>query len=156
MSTNRGKQFELKFREDFEKLPETSLDRLYDPVGGYSGIKNICDFIGYKYPNIFYIECKSSQGNTWSFTNFSQYDKMLPRVGIKGVRVGVVLWMVDHNQIVYIPVKTIQQMKTDGRKSFNIKDLKDDKYRLVVIPSIKKRVFMDSDYTVLFSLLEGD
>lgn len=153
---SRGKQFEDKFKADFSKLEGVSLDRLFDPVGGYVGIKNICDFIAYKYPNIFYIECKSCNDNTWNFANYSQYEKQLSKVGIKGVRVGVVLWMIKHDTVVYLPTKTIQQMKADNKKSFNIKDLQKDTYRIITIPSIKKRVFLDSDYSVLFNLEEGD
>lgn len=153
---SRGKQFEDKFKADFLKLEGVSLDRLFDPVGGYVGIKNICDFIAYKYPNIFYIECKSCNDNTWNFANYSQYEKQLSKVGIKGVRVGVVLWMIKHDTVVYLPTKTIQQMKADNKKSFNIKDLQKDTYRIITIPSIKKRVFLDSDYSVLFDLQEGD
>lgn len=155
--SNRGKEFERKFQEDFLKIsPNVSLDRLYDPSGGYSGIKNICDFIGYIYPNIYYIECKSSQGNTWPLANLTQYDKMLPKVGLPGVRAGVVLWMIDHDVVVYVPIKTVTAMKADGKKSFNIKDLAHDTYRTITVPSKKKRVFLDSDYSILQELQEGD
>lgn len=154
---NRGKEFEGKFKEDFLKISsDVSIDRLYDPSGGYSGIKNICDFICYIYPNIFYIECKSSQGNTWPLANLTQYDKLLPKAGLPGVRAGVVLWMIDHEVVVYLPVKTVQIMKEAGKKSFNIKDLSKDEFRIIQIPSKKKRVFLDSDYTILHSLEEGD
>lgn len=156
MAENRGKQFESKFKADFLKSPEVSLDRLYDPTGLYMGIRNICDYIGYHYPNIFYIELKSSHGNTWPFSAYSQFDKMLPKVGIKGVRVGVVLWMIDHNKVIYLPTRTIATMKAENKKSFNIKDLTSGKYRIFEIPSKKKRVFMDSDYSVMFDLEEGD
>ena len=154
--TNRGKEFEDKFKTDFSKLPGVSLDRLYDTTSGYYGIRNISDFIGYHYPNIFYIELKSSHGNTWPFSAYSQFDKMLPKVGIKGVRVGVVLWMIDHNKVLYLPTRTIATMKAENKKSFNIKDLTVGNYRILEIPSKKKRVFMDSDYSVMFSLEEGD
>ena len=156
MGASKGKAFEDKFKADFSKLEGVSLDRLYDPVSGFNGIRNICDFIGYKYPSIFYLECKSSQDNTWNFSAYSQYEKQLPRVGIYGVRVGVVLWMIKHDVVVYLPTKTIQKMKLDNKKSFNIKELYNDKYRIIKIPSVKKRVFMDSDYSVLFDLEEGD
>lgn len=156
MAQNRGKEFENKFKADFLKLKDVSLDRLYDPVGGYVGIKNISDYIAYKYPNMFYIECKSCLGNTWNFSAYTQYEKQLEKVGITGIRVGVVLWMIDHATVLYAPTKTIAQMKADGKKSINIKDLKNQTYRLIEIPSVKKRVFLDSDYSVLFNLEEGD
>lgn len=114
------------------------------------GVKNISDFIGYYYPNIFYLELKSHLGNTFPLSNLSQYDKLLPKVGINGVRVGVIIWFIDHDKIYYVPISTIKQMKDDGKKSVNIKDI--DTYRIIEIPSIKKRVFLDSDYSVLFNL----
>ena len=57
MSVNYGKAFESKFKEDFLKLPNATIDRLYDVTYGYKNIKQISDYIGYCYPNIFYLEC---------------------------------------------------------------------------------------------------
>jgi hypothetical protein len=92
MALNRGKAFENKFKEDFLRtVPDCSLDRLYDSVSGFKAITNISDFIGYSYPNIFYLECKSHKGASFPFSNLTQYDKLVCKVGIKGVRVGVVL-----------------------------------------------------------------
>ena len=68
MSINYGKQFEQRFKEDFIKsFSECSVDRLYDSVSGMYGVKNICDYICYAYPNIFYIECKSHKGASIPF-----------------------------------------------------------------------------------------
>lgn len=157
MAVNRGKQFESKFKEDFKRsLPSGIIDRIYDSMTGYVTISNICDFLGYVYPNIFYIECKSHTGNTFPFTNLSQYEKLLAHSGIKGVRSGVIIWFIDHDKVVYVPVKTIQKMKKDGLKSFNITKIQDTDYRYFDIPSIKKRVFLDSDYSILIKTEEGD
>lgn len=158
MSISKGKQFENKFFHDWQ---ETFLDsfiyRLNDQVSGYkSSSRNICDFICFNKDTLYLIECKSSQDNTWNFSAYSQYEKQLVKVGIPGVRVGVVLWMVKHDTVVYLPTKTIQRMKAENKKSFNIKDLDNDTYRIIKVPSIKKRVFMDSDYSILFNLKEGD
>ena len=124
----------------------------------YKSISNISDYIGYVYPSIFYIECKSHEGNTFPLVKLTQYDKLIQKVGIKGVRVGMVLWMIEQDKVIYVPIKTIQKMKEDGKKSVHIiKDLyPDSPYRIIEIPSVKKRVFLDSDYTVLTQLEEGD
>lgn len=156
MGLNRGKQFEKKFANDFLKIENSSLDRLYDVTSGYRSISQISDFIGYIYPNIFYLECKTHKGNTFPLTNLTQYEKLLPKVGIKGVRVGMILWMIEHDVIVYIPISSIKKMKEDGKKSFNIKMLKENIYRIIEIPSVKKRVFLDADYSVLKNLKEGE
>ena len=80
---------------------------------------------------------------------------MVLKVGIKGVRAGVILWFYDHDTVCYCPISTVTKMKQDGKKSINIKDVNDGVYNIVKIPSVKKRVFMDSDYSVLLNMEEG-
>jgi penicillin-binding protein-related factor A (putative recombinase) len=157
MPNNRGKAFEAKFKTDFQKsFPEGTIDRIYDVTSGHKTVSNICDFLGYNYPNIFYLECKSHLGNTFPLANLTQYDKLKDKVDIKGVRVGVILWMIDHDTVMYVPLSTITKMKEDGKKSVNIKMLADNTYRIIQIPSEKKRVFLDSNYSVLASLNDGE
>lgn len=152
--SNLGKQFELKFKEGFSKIPESTIDRIYDVTTGYKSISNVCDFICYKYPNIFYIECKSHKGASFPFINLTQYSKLKDKVGIKGVRAGVILWLYEKDLVLYVPISTISQMMADGKKSVGIRDL--DKYNIIKIPSIKKRVFMESDYSILLNMPEGN
>ena len=127
-------------------------------MNGYKSISNISDFIGYVYPNIFYLECKSHEGNTFPFVKLTQYDKLTAKVGIKGVRSGAVIWAIDHDLVIYCPISTITKMKSDGKKSIHfIKDLAENSpYRIIKIPSVKKRVFMESDYSILTTLDDGD
>lgn len=155
MSDNLGKKFELKFKEDFLKVPGATIDRLYDPTSGYVSVSNISDFIGYIYPNIYYIELKSRKGASLSFDGIPQYYKLVKKVGKKGVRAGVVLWLYEKDKVLYIPIATITQMIADGKKSVGIKAIEEG-YNIIEIPSIKKRVFMDSDYSVLMNLKEGE
>lgn len=157
MSNNKGKAFEAKFKADFLKTVEGStIDRLYDTTNGYKTISNISDFIGYCYPNIFYLECKSHEGNTFPFHNLTQYEKLKCKVGIRGVRVGVVLWFRDHDKVLYVPISSITKMMEDGKKSINIKMLEEKVYNIIDIPSEKKRVFLDSDYSCLTKLEDGE
>jgi len=72
-------------------MPDSTIDRLYDTTNGFKSISNISDFIGYCYPNVFYLECKSHLGNTFPLANLTQYEKLTCKVGIKGVRAGMVL-----------------------------------------------------------------
>ena len=105
MALNRGKQFENKFKEDFYKtMSNCSLDRLYDTTNGFKAISQVCDFIGYKQPNIFYLECKSHEGNTFPLNNLTQYNKLVAKVGIPGVRAGVIIWFIDHDRVIYVPI----------------------------------------------------
>lgn len=157
MAVNRGKSFETKFAEDFKRsIPSSSLDRLYDQLSGYKTISNISDFIGYKKPNIFYLECKSHLGNTFPLVNLTQYDKLKGKVGIPGVRTGVVIWFIDHDIIIYVPISTITKMKEDGLKSVNITTIEKDGYKFYEIPSVKKRVFLEGDYSILLTTEEGE
>lgn len=156
--TNRGKAFEQKVKEDLKKIPEAVIERLPDQMSGMYGSRNVSDFIFYKYPNLYFIECKTTNENTFPFSNLSQFDELIKRSGKPGVRSGVILWFVKHSKVVYIPVKTIEKMKEDNLKSINIKHvINNHDYRLFEVPSVKKRVFLDSDYESIFScLLDGD
>jgi Holliday junction resolvase len=158
MSLNKGKQFEQKLREDFiRSFPFGTIDRINDSMTGYRTISNISDFVAYNYPLLYYIECKSHNGNTFPLVNLTQYDKLMRKVGIKGVRAGVVLWMIEHDKVLYLPISFIKYLKENDYKSFNIKMLKDENLNkmFIDIPSIKVRVFMKSDYSILSSLPEN-
>ena len=154
MKQNLGKKFEEKFKNDWLKIPNSSIDRLYDTMNGYKTISQVSDFIGYVFPNIFYLECKSINGNTFPITNLTQYSKLVKKVGIKGVRVGVIIWYKEHERVSYVPISTLTEMIKDGKKSVNIKEI--DNYRIVEIPSKVRRTFLDSDYSVLLDLEEGE
>ena len=156
MSRDRGKEFELKFKKDFIRtVPDSSIDRIYDSVSGYKSVSNIADFICYKFPNLFFIELKSCKGASLPFLNITQYDKLKDKVGILGVRAGVILWLYEKDIVMYIPISTITKMKNDGKKSVGLKAIKEG-YNIKIIPSVKKRVFMDSNYSCLLELEEGE
>ena len=157
MAVNRGKDFEQKFKEDWIRtIPDSSIDRIYDSVSGYKTISNISDFIGFKQPNIFYLECKSTNENTFNFAKLTQYDKLVEKVGIPGVRAGVIIWFIQHDKVLYVPISTIKKMKEDGLKSVNIRTIFDSEYKFYNIPSQKLRVYMESDYSCLLETQEGE
>ena len=81
---------------------------MYDPTNGYYGISNICDFIGYVFPHIYYLECKSIKGNTFPFSNLKQYEKLCDKIGVKGVRAGAVIWFYEKDAVLYAPISTIR------------------------------------------------
>lgn len=150
------KDFEEHFKKGWLKsFPEGDITRLYDVTSGYLNISNVSDFVGYSYPNMFYLECKTHKGASIPFTNITQYDKLLKKADIKGVRAGVILYLYEKFKVLYIPVKTIEQMKKDGKKSVGLKAIEEG-YRIIEIPSTKLRVYMNSDYSVLKDLEEGD
>ena len=151
-----GKAFEEHFKEDWKKsFPDGDIIRLYDVTSGYLNISNISDFIGYSYPNMFYLECKVHKGASIPFDKISQYPKLLEKANIYGIRSGVILYLYEKYRVFYIPATTIKRMKEDGKKSVGIKALEEG-YNIIEIPSKKLRVFTDSDYSVLQDLKEGE
>lgn len=154
MTINYGKQFEKKFKEDWLKIPNSTIDRLYDITMGYKSISQVSDFIGFVFPHIYYLEVKSIHGNTFPLSNLTQYEKLKGKVSIPGVRCGVIIWYVDHSRIIYVPISTITSMKLDNKKSVNIKKSIEEGYRIIEIPSIKKKIFCDSDYSILLTELK--
>lgn len=153
---NYGKEFENKVKTDIQKIPNSHIERIYDSVSGYKSISGRSDFVFYWYPNQYWLETKSHRGNTFPWSDLRQYNALLEVANIKGIRSGVILWMIDHDTVIYLPIITVKKMKEDGKKSFHIKDLNNSNYRIIQIPSKKKRIFMDSDYSVLKNLQEGD
>lgn len=156
MSVNRGKEFEARFKNDFlASIPNSTIDRLYDTTNGYFSIKQVADYIGFKEPNIMYIELKTHKGASLPFVNITQYDKLIQKVGIPGVRAGVICWLYEKDIIFYVPISTVKKMKEDGKKSVGLKAIEEG-YNIKIIPSEKKRVFMVGNYSILTTLQDGE
>ena len=113
--------------EALEREFENGVDfiRLYDITMGYFGVKNPCDFVIYKYPLQFYLECKSTNENTYNLSKLTQYEDLLehsrPNLGI---RAGILLWFVEHKETYWIDIRHIEGLKKLGYKSINIKNLR--------------------------------
>lgn len=146
---NHGKIFEQVFKEDWLKIPNSDILRLIDTTSGYKTISNPCDFVGYVYPFIFYLECKSTQGNTFPFQRLTQLEKLSKKRDIIGVNPGVIIWFIDHKKVCWVPIEEFIRLKEEGYKSINIKMLNDEKYKIIDIPSKEKRVYLESDYSCL-------
>jgi len=122
---------------------------------GYQGIAGVSDFINYKYPYIYLIDCKSHNGNTVSFSDFAQYERMLEYKDIPGLYAGTVIWFVERDKVVWVPIQTWEKIKLEGGKSFNIKMLDNPDYECLDLPSRKKRVFMETNYSALIDYYEN-
>lgn len=153
MAINRGKQFENVIKASFEKINDVSIDRLHDQTTGFAGSKNICDFIVYKRPYEYYIECKSVHGNTLSFNNISdgQWNGLLEKCAIDGVIAGIICWWIDKDVTKFIDIETLFCMKNCGFKSIRF-DYTTDNFEqdtsiidgiIIPINGIKKRIFFD-------------
>jgi len=149
---NRGKEFELKFKSDWERcFPNTFILRLKDDMSGYYGTgKNPCDFICFPKDKLFMIETKAHYTNRFPLLDFSQYSTLLSYRDCQNTNIGLLIWFIDYCKVLYFPLDSITQMKKDGLKSINLnKQDEMNKYKHIEIPSTKKRVFLDSDYTIL-------
>ena len=155
----RGKQFEEQICESFEKVPNTSVTRLIDPQNGYAGVRNICDYIVYNYPNQYFIECKSCYGNTLSIysndpkkkygaiTN-NQWEGLEEKSKIKGVIAGYMIWFIDHDRTIFVPAQSMVVHRELGAKSYNIAKQWDSDY--IEIKGKKKRILFEYDMTEFF------
>ena len=54
----------------------------------------------------------------------------------------------SNDQFIFKPI--------NNKKSVNVKDLNSDEYVIYNIPAVKKRVFLNADYSILKNLKEGE
>jgi penicillin-binding protein-related factor A (putative recombinase) len=151
MGVNRGKDFEDCIREACESIPDTSVTRLLDPQAGYAGVRNICDFIVYKYPTQYFLECKSIKGNTLNFKSDitkNQWDGMLEKSAIHGVVAGVIVWFIDHDKTIFVPIQDLEEMRIAGHKSFNVTSEYSTYY--YHLEGKKKRIYFEYDMKNFF------
>lgn len=147
---NRGKDFEAQIRKAFEDVPNSAVVRLIDPQNGYAGVRNICDFIMYHKPVQYFIECKSCYGNTLPFTNITdnQWDGLYRMSDIDGVIAGVIVWFIDHDKTVFLPIQDLVNRKRLGDKSFNINKTYD--FDVFYLEGKKRRILFDYDVTSFY------
>lgn len=143
-ATNRGKDFEKCIKECFESLPNVSFDRLADPMAGYSGVRNICDFSMFSSPDMFYLECKSHYGNTLNYEHDitkNQWNGMYEKSKIYRCVAGICVWYIDYDLTVFVNIKDLWKHKESGAKSLNIQDIVgENSVRHFIIDGVKKKV----------------
>lgn len=142
MAVTHGKQFEQVVRESFEKLYGVSVDRIPDQTTRYKGSTNICDFMVYQFPTLFYIECKTIHGNTFPLTNIrpNQWTGLLEKSKIQGVVAGVIVWWIDHDVTRFLPIAELAVLGKKGQKSIRY-DMKDPFF--IDVLGTKKKVYFD-------------
>lgn len=154
MGVNRGKQFEEKFAENWETcFPGDVIIRLHDQMSGYKVTsQNPCDFICFTHNKLFMIECKSHDGSSIPFEAIPQYERLLRYKNKKDVYPGIIVWFKDKDKVIWIPIEEAEKIYNSGEKSIGLRHM--NIYKLLEIPSIKKRVFMQSDYSCLCNSYE--
>lgn len=117
--------------------------------GYYETSRNICDFICYKYPYIYYIESKATEADTFPFSYIQphQHDGLLAKSKIKGCYGWVIVLFQTYKRAFRLDIKDIKKLEDEGKKSLNIKKI--DKWtipykELKTIPNTRKKLL---DYT---------
>lgn len=156
MNISRGKEFESVVRKAFETVDNLSVDRFPDPMRGFLGVRNICDFGLYKKPYQYYFECKTTHGNTLHFSSAiskNQLHGLLEKSNIEGVVAGILVWFIAHDITAFVPIQEIKKQIDAGKKSLNVKDLKNQEINFIELRGKKKRVFFDYDMNKFFGML---
>ena len=166
---NRGKDFEEQIRIAFENIPDVSIDRIPDQMGGFAGGSNVCDFIVYDCPSIYYLECKSFYGNTMSiFSNpktnklgvkhgfygnitDTQWKGLLEKSKIKGAVAGYMIWAIEWDKTFFISAEDMKAWRDAGHKSINMNEYMDIPH--YAIKGQKRRVLFDYD---MIPFLKGE
>lgn len=144
MAESRGKGFEKRFYNALMEVDNISVDRIPDPMGGYLGQRNICDFSVFHYPFKYYFECKETVGNTLNFKGQiteNQWDGLIEKSLIYGVLGGVVVWFFDHDITTFVPIAEMLYLRSMGAKSLNVKDIMEDRITNIPVPGEKLRTY---------------
>lgn len=161
MAENRGKKFENIVKESFLKVPNVSIDRLHDQTTHWKGSQNICDFIVYKEPYEYYIECKSVHGASLPFSNITdtQWSGLLQKSQIEGVFAGVICWWIDKNRTFFLPIQKLAIWRYFDSalqlKSISVEQAEKD-VSCIEIKGKKKRVFFDYDMEEFFNEVQSN
>ena len=160
---NRGKDFEASFRKQMEQAG-FDVNRLADNTAGYMGGRNVCDFITYLYPNIFYLELKSTKGNTLHFSNITdnQFLGLVEKEKVIGAGSGVVVWFLEKDKTFFVSANLLTCLRDSGKKSLHIDDLTERAkqfnecvyFKCFEIVGKKKRVFFEYDMKLFKENLE--
>jgi penicillin-binding protein-related factor A (putative recombinase) len=126
---NYGKIFENNFKQSSIGLQNIIVERIPDQVSMKRNSKNVCDFLCYMYPNIFYIELKSTKGKTFAINRISQHQwqQMMIRQEVNGVKCGILLNfrpVNDFEQCWYISLSELNKIATKGKKSIKLDEIK--------------------------------
>lgn len=155
---SRGKQFEDVVKDAIESLGDVHIQRLYDTQGGYVSVANPADFLAYKRPQAYMLECKTTHENTLAifspnpkkkygaFSN-TQWEGML-NASKYGVVAGGLIWWIEHDVTKFVPIQELQKIRDTGAKSIRY-DL--DIPNSLIIKGDKKRVFFNYDFSEFFN-----
>lgn len=142
-----AKNFEKMFKEQVSNIAGIYCLRLYDTMFMAKGIHNPSDFVTYKKPTFYLIECKTCQTKSLPFKNIAdtQFEDMYMASKIRGVKCYVVCWFYQHDKCIAYDIKYLYKLRKEGKKSVSSVDPKG-----ITIDGIKRKKYFDWDWTALF------
>ncbi|MCM1223260.1 MAG: Holliday junction resolvase RecU, partial [Lachnospiraceae bacterium] len=126
MAESIGKKAEKKIKEWLDRPQEGyCFDRIPDPVGGYFGQRNICDFTCFKSPYLWYIESKATEHDNFPVSMLTdiQYSGLLEKSRIDNVFGVVIVLFVTYQRAFIFNILDLDSMVKSGQKSLNIKKI---------------------------------
>ena len=104
------------------------------------------DFIAYKHPNLYLLECKSHLGRLpLSCISDNQWQYMTKLDKLRGVNAYVIVWFVDYDVTKLFTISYLNKCKESG-----IKSIKYDDENGRVIKAKKKRTYFEYDLSDIF------
>ena len=149
---NLGKEAEGKIWEWLDRPDDGySFTRLYDQMTGYlETSKNICDFICYKYPNIYYIESKATWSDNFPFSMIADHQRkgLIQKSKIKGCFGWVIVLFASYKRAFILDINDIDELeKIKNQHSLNIKKIAKWPIRYKEIQTIPNNRKKHLDYT---------
>lgn len=144
-----GKLFEKKFKEQMDNEDDVYCLRLPDPMGGFKGLSNICDFIVYKYPYLYLFELKTTAGPSLPFNNISHnqlHGLKAANEKLSVIKAGFIIWFYDKDITYFTIPQTILDLQEQGKHSIRFDYTKD----VIVINGIKKKKYFEYDWKTFF------
>lgn len=152
MVESKGKKFEQQI---FSQINSKGIciDRLKDDMSGWKGSGNVCDFTVFYKGHLFYIECKAIHGGTFNYKLIrdNQYFGLLEKSKFENIIAGVLVWFVDKDVTVFLPIDFIKSDREYGAKSFN--PTKDFPAPCTIFKGQKRIIYFDYDLGNAFSTM---
>lgn len=141
-----GKKAEKQVKKWLDRPEEGyCFDRIPDQLTGKYGSKNICDFILYKFPYMYYLESKATYKDRFDFSMLTptQHDEMHKKAQMEGVFGYVIVLFATYKRAFLIDIKDIWRLEEKNKHSLNI--LKINKWsipykEIMTVPNNRKEL----------------
>lgn len=160
MADDIGKKAESLIKDWLDRPNDGyNFDRIPDQMTGFYGSKNIADFILYLYPNMYYIESKSTWEDRFDFSliTSTQHDGLLEKSKISGVYGLVSILFASYKRTFILDINEIKRLEDSGKHSINITKINKWNFRYCEIQTDNSRTRLypkyigDFDISCLYS-----